>query len=77
MPLFRALPFGRTKDGQLQEVSCPRCKVVLESEATSKYGEGASVRIVEGEYKCFCGYSVVVTEKFPVVNRALDEEKHI
>lgn len=77
MPLFRSIPFNRDKKGQLQEVSCPRCKAVLEGEEVSTYGEGVNTRIVIGEYSCPCGYAVKVEEKYPIINRAQDEERHI
>lgn len=77
MPLFKPLPFNNTKQGQLQEVICPRCKSVLEGEEVSSYGKGVNVRVVIGEYVCPCGYSVKVEENYPIINRAQETERHI
>lgn len=77
MPLFKPMPFGKDKNGQLQEVICPRCKSPIEGEEVSSYGEGIGVRIVIGEYTCTCGYECKVEEHYPIINRALDTERHI
>lgn len=77
MALVRAIPFGRDKSGQLQEVLCPRCKTVLEGQEISEYGKGVNIREVIGEYHCLCGYEITLTERYPIINRALETERHI
>lgn len=79
MPLFRTVGIdSKKKSGQLQEILCPRCKEVLKpKQELSHYGDGVTTRIVEGEYECACGYSVEVKERFPVINRAQESERHI
>jgi phage FluMu protein Com len=74
MGLFKPLPFGRSKNGQLQEVVCPRCKEVIDGEEISTYGDGVNVRTVRGIYKHICGYEVEIIEKYPIINRAPDEQ---
>lgn len=76
MPLFKPM-LGTTKRGQLQVIFCPRCKLELEGTEVSTYGQGLGIRIVEGVYECSCSYKVTVREEYPVINKALDDERHI
>lgn len=78
MPLFRPLASNKVRSGQLQEIFCPRCKEALEpKDEILSYGDGVTTRIVEGEYSCACGYEVEVKERYPVINRAQETERHI
>lgn len=77
MPLFNPKTSPIKKSGQMQEVLCPRCKSILDPEQHQHYGDGAQTRIVEGDYKCVCGYEVKVVERYPVISRAVETEKHI
>lgn len=70
MALFKVIP--KSKRGQHQEVSCPRCLVVLEGEEVYTSGEGLGIRKVEGTYSCPCGYSIIVTERYPMINRPFE-----
>lgn len=72
MPLFRAMPFGRTKSGLMQAVVCPRCKEELEGEQEFASGEGVGIRKVESKFNCSCGYSIECTERYPIINRVSD-----
>lgn len=72
MPLFSPIPRGKSNQGQLQEVKCPRCKTVLQGDEHFTTGKGVGIRMVTGNYSCPCGYSVQVIEQYPIMNRPID-----
>lgn len=65
MPLFKTKT--NTDGGQSYEVICPRCKTPLQGDSVHTSGEGVNVRIIEGDYRCECSYSVKVTERIPLI----------
>lgn len=77
MPLFSKSALGRTKSGLMQAVFCPRCKEELDGEQEFTSGEGVGIRKVVNKFTCPCGYSIECTERYPIINRARDNERHI
>jgi len=65
MPVFKTKV--NTDGGGSYEVICPRCREPLKAKSEHKSGEGINVRIINGEYRCECGYQVDVSERIPLI----------
>jgi len=65
MPLFQT---NRGSGGHRQDIFCIRChERLLETELLTR-GEGIGIRVVEGKYRCTCGYEIFFIEKYPAIS---------